>query len=305
MSQGARDKIRLVNADLHCHSTASDGLLKPDELAERARNRGIDLLALTDHDGVSALAAMRVAAESRGIGFVDGVEISACWGGSGIHVLGLGIDPQNAGLVAGLQGIRDSRASRARAMGESLAKAGIEGALEGAMAYAGNPSLLSRTHFARFLVQAGHANDVKNVFQRYLVEGKPGYVEHQWARLEDAVNWIRDSGGQAVVAHPGRYALTETEMREFLGTFKDLGGAGIEVISGAHTPDQNGDFAVCARQFGFLGSRGSDFHGPGESKVDLGKVMALPAGIEPVWNVLMEKAADRIPHPPHSATVLA
>lgn len=273
-----------MNADLHCHSTASDGLLKPDELAERARNRGIDLLALTDHDGVSALAAMREATESRGMRFVDGVEISACWGKTGIHVLGLGIDPRNAPLLAGLQGIRDSRAGRACAMGRSLADAGIDGALEGAMSYAGNPSLVSRTHFARFLVQAGHASDVKNVFQKYLVEGKPGYVEHEWASLEDAVNWIRASGGQAVVAHPGRYALSEAEMREFLGEFRDLGGAGIEVVSGAHTPDQNGDFAVWARQFGFRGSRGSDFHGPGESRVDLGKVMPLPADIDPVWD---------------------
>ena len=273
-----------MNADLHCHSTASDGLLEPDELAERARNRGIDLLSLTDHDGVSALAAMREATESRGIRFVDGVEISACWRKTGIHVLGLGIDPRNPALVAGLQGIRDSRAGRARAMGQSLADAGIDGALEGAMSYAGNPSLLSRTHFARFLVEAGHASDVRNVFQKYLVEGKPGYVEHEWASLEDAVRWIRDSGGQAVVAHPARYPLSGDAMREFLCTFKELGGTGIEVISGAHTPDQNGDFAVLARELGFLGSRGSDFHGPGESKTDLGKVMPLPAGVEPVWN---------------------
>ena len=273
-----------MNADLHCHSTASDGLLKPDELAERARNRGIDLLALTDHDGVSALGAMREATQSRGIRFVDGVEISACWGKTGIHVLGLGIDPRNAPLLAGLQGIRDSRAGRARAMGQSLADAGIEGALEGAKSYAGNPSLLSRTHFARFLVEAGHASDVKNVFQKYLVEGRPGYVEHEWASLEDAVRWICDSGGQAVVAHPGRYRLSEEAMRDFLGTFKDCGGTGIEVISGAHTPDQNGDFAVLAREFGFRGSRGSDFHGPGESRVDLGTVMPLPACLEPVWH---------------------
>ncbi len=273
-----------MNADLHCHSRASDGLLAADVLAERARNRGIDLISLTDHDDLSALADMRREAEARGLQFVDGVEISTCWRGIGIHVLGLNVDPAHRALAAGLQGIRDSRSTRAVAMGESLARAGINGALAGALSYAGNPALVSRTHFARFLVEQGHARDVRSVFQRFLVEGKPGFVEHQWASLAEAVRWVRESGGQAVVAHPGRYPLSMTAMREFLEEFRALGGSGIEVVSGAHTPDQHGDFAVLAREFGLLGSRGSDFHGPGESKVDLGALPPLPAGVTPVWS---------------------
>lgn len=273
-----------MNVDLHCHSTASDGLLTPPELAERARNRGIDLLGLTDHDDVSALADMRSATEARGIRFVDGVEISSCWGAIGVHVLGLGIDPASPALVAGLQAIRASRAFRARAMSDSLADAGIAGCLEGALAYAGNPELVSRTHFARYLVEQGHARDVRSVFQRFLVEGKPGYVPHAWASLSDAVQWIRASGGQAVVAHPGRYGLTAGELRDFLATFQELGGTGIEILSGAQTPDQVGAFVALAREMGLSGSRGSDFHGPGESKVDLGALPPMPAGIQPVWN---------------------
>ncbi|MBM3346811.1 MAG: PHP domain-containing protein [Betaproteobacteria bacterium] len=273
-----------MNADLHCHSRASDGLLAADILAERARNRGVELISLTDHDDLSALADMRREAEARGLRFVDGVEISACWRGIGIHVLGLNVDPGDPSLVAGLQAIRDSRAARAVAMGESLARSGIDGALAGALSYAGNPALVSRTHFARFLAERGHARDVRSVFQRFLIEGKPGFVAHQWASLADAVRWVRDSGGQAVVAHPGRYPLSEAALREFLEEFRALGGSGIEVISGAHTPDQHDNFAALAREFGLLGSRGSDFHGPGESRFDLGSLPPLPQGINPVWS---------------------
>ncbi len=278
------DKIAKVNADLHCHSTFSDGLLCPADLAERARNRGVELLAVTDHDDVSALAEMREACRERNLRFVDGVEISCSWGDVTVHILGLGIDPGDRMLTDGLTRIRESRAGRARDMSESLAKAGIEGSLEGALAYAGNRSLVSRTHFARFLAAGGHASNVKSVFRRYLAEGKPGYVPHQWASIPDAVQWIRHSGGVAVVAHPGRYALSAAEMRAFLVAFRELGGSGVEVVSGAHSPDQCGEFAALARELGLSGSRGSDFHGPGESRVDLGAMPPLPSAVTPVWN---------------------
>ena len=275
-----------MNVDLHCHSTASDGVLAPQILAERARNKGVDVLALTDHDDLSALPLMRREAESRGIQFIDGVEISCEWRGTGVHVVGLGIDPADVRLAENLAGIRKSRETRARNMADSLAASGIQGAYEGALSHAGNPSLLSRAHFARHLAAEGYAQSMKSVFQRYLAPGLPGYVEHVWPVLEDAVGWIRSSGGVAVIAHPGRYALGEQAIREFLEGFIQYGGQGIEVSSGAHTLDQYGEFAVLAREFGLLGSRGSDFHSPGEGKSDLGKVPPLPAGITPVWTHL-------------------
>jgi predicted metal-dependent phosphoesterase TrpH len=273
-----------MNFDLHCHSTASDGLLKPSDLVSRAADNGVTLLALTDHDEVAGLAEARAAAESRGLRFVDGVEISVSWGGITIHIVGLQIDPGNAELGAGLESVRASRTQRARKIGEALDEAGIKDGLAGAMAYVGNPDIISRTHFARFLVETGRAPDVKTVFQRYLVSGKPGYVPHEWAALGDAVSWIRASGGVAVVAHPGRYKLPVQEMRAFLSEFKDRGGAGIEVVTGSHAPGQYREYARFAREFGLLSSRGSDFHGPGESKVNLGELPQLPEDLKTVWH---------------------
>lgn len=273
-----------MNADLHCHSNASDGLLRPAELAARAVNRSVHMLALTDHDDVSAVQETRAEMERMNIRFIPGVEISATWNGTGIHIVGLAIDPADVQLLEGLRGIRESRAGRARAIGDSLAEAGIEGAFEGALALAGNPNQLSRTHFARYLADQGHARDMKSVFHRFLVEGKPGYVPHQWASLDSAVGWIRASGGAAVLAHPGRYALDADQMRALLADFRDLGGAAIEVISPAHTPAQYREYAGLAREFGLSGSRGSDFHGPRESKADLGSLPPLPPDLQPVWD---------------------
>ena len=225
-----------MNFDLHCHSTASDGLLSPAELVARAKDKGVEVLALTDHDVVSGLAQARDAARARGIGFIDGVEISVTWENTTLHVVGLQIDPGNAELNEGLDVVRGSRAARAGKIAASLEQAGIADSLAGATAHAGNPDLISRTHFARFLVDKGYAKDVSSVFHRFLAQGKPGYVPHQWAELGDAVTWIRASGGIAVLAHPGRYKLSRTERRALLAGFKDCGGLGVEVITGSHTP---------------------------------------------------------------------
>lgn len=272
-----------MSIDLHCHSTASDGLLAPEALAARAAANGVSMLALTDHDEIAGLAQARAAAEAHGVRFVDGVEISVTWNSNTIHVVGLNIDPGNAALNAGLKSVREGRARRARRIGEALEDSGVADSFAGAMAYVRNPDLVSRTHFARFLVERGHARDVHGVFQRFLVRGKPGYVPHQWAALGDAVGWIRASGGVAVVAHPGRYKLSKAEMREFLGEFRDCGGGGIEVITGSHAPEQYTEFGRLATQFGLAASRGSDFHGPGESKADLGALPALSDELKPVW----------------------
>ncbi|MGB5082200.1 MAG: 3',5'-nucleoside bisphosphate phosphatase [Burkholderiales bacterium] len=273
-----------MNIDLHCHSTASDGLLRPREVVRRAAANGVDMLALTDHDDVSGLPEARAEAASRGVRLVDGVEISVTWEENTIHVVGLAIDPDNSALNLGLVKVRSSRVRRAIRISESLERAGIHGSFSGAMGYVHNPNIISRTHFARFLVEAGHAPDVRSVYQRYLVKGKPGYVPHQWASLSDAVAWIRASGGVAVIAHPGRYGLAPSEMRRLLAQFRDHDGAGIEVVTGSHSAGQYHEFATLAREFGLLVSRGSDFHGEGESRTDLGALPKRYEEMKSVWH---------------------
>jgi hypothetical protein len=273
-----------MNVDLHCHSTASDGLLRPEELVARAAANGVEVLALTDHDDLSGLARARAEAESRSMRFVDGVEISVTWEGSTVHVVGLQIDPQDPVLKSGLESIREGRAKRAERISDALASAGVPDSLEGARAHAENPSLISRSHFARHLVKTGRAPDVKSVFHHYLVKGKPGFVQHEWASLQDAVSWIRASGGIAVIAHPGRYRFSKPEMHEFVSQFRDCGGAGIEIVTGSHSPEQYVEFAQLSREFGLLASRGSDYHGKGESRADLGTLPQLSENLKPVWH---------------------
>lgn len=273
----------LVIFDLHCHSTVSDGVLTPTALVTRAHEQGVDVLSLTDHDDMRGLAEAAMAADSLGIRFIPGVEISVTWSGHTVHILGLGIDPENARLLAGLQANRSGRAERAQRMAESLARLGIPGALEGAYAYAGNKELIGRTHFARFLVEEGYVKDVKSVFKKYLVKGKPGYVPHEWASLAEAVGWIHAAGGQAVLAHPGRYDLGSQRLRQLLAEFRATGGEAIEVVSGSHTADQVPVFARLADEYGLLASSGSDFHAPGEGGRELGRLQPLPDICRPLW----------------------
>ena len=273
-----------LNYDLHCHSTASDGVLTPEAVVRRAATNGVGVLALTDHDDVAGLAQAGQAACEHRIRFVPGVEVSITWGGITLHIVGLGIDPGNATLATSLEQVRSSRERRAAKIAAQLDSLGIAGSLAGAYGYAANPRLIGRTHFARFLVEQGIARDVATVFKHYLVRGKPGYVPNQWADLADAVAAIRASGGRAVVAHPGRYQLSRAELRQFLDEFKRAGGEGIEVVTGSHSQAQYAEFARLAREFGFLASRGSDFHDPDESLIDLGKLPPLPDDLKPVWH---------------------
>ncbi len=273
-----------MKVDLHSHSTCSDGLLSPAELVERAVLRGVDMLALTDHDELAGLAPARAAAVQWGLRLIDGVEISVQWEEATLHIVGLNIDADHAPLVDGLAAIRAGREQRAQRMADSLTAAGIARSLEGARRYAKNPELLSRSHFARYLVEAGHARDTNAVFRNYLTPGKPGYVPHQWAALTDAVDWINDSGGLAVLAHPGRYPLNQQQAEKLLGEFVELGGAAVEVVTGSHTPDEFLIWARYAKRFGLRASAGSDFHGPGEGYRDVGNVPVLPAGCDPVWS---------------------
>ena len=274
-----------LNADLHCHSVVSDGTLTPEELAERAKANGVHLWALTDHDELGGQKRAREAASALNIDYLGGVEISVTWMGETIHIVGLGIDADHIGIIEGLRQTRDGRANRAQLMAEQLLKAGIPDAYEGALHFAGNHELISRTHFARFLVEQGVCRNTEHVFKNYLIEGKPGYVPQQWASLDNAVNWIKSAGGVAVIAHPGRYnRLNAMQMDELYKHFKDLGGLAIEVITGSHSPDQYKTFAKIAQQYGFLASRGSDFHDPNESHIDLGNLPHLPDHLTPVWS---------------------
>jgi predicted metal-dependent phosphoesterase TrpH len=272
-----------MNFDLHCHSTISDGLLGPAAVAARAKANGVDVWALTDHDEVRGIATARAAARALDLQYVAGVEISITWGGETVHIIGLQIDETNQQLVDGLNSTRSGREQRAHEMAQQLAQVGIPDAFAGALKFVGNPDLISRTHFARYIIELGICSDVAGVFNKYLIEGKPGYVPHRWATLKQAVEWIRGAGGTAVVAHPGRYHFSELQRRAMLDEFIQHGGLGIEVVTGSHTVDQYDEYARVAKHFGLRGSRGSDFHGPGESRVDLGELPPLPPSVTPVW----------------------
>lgn len=274
----------MLRYDLHCHSTRSDGLLSPADVVRRAAERGVDVVALTDHDELAGLAEAGEAAREAGIGFVEGSELSVTWRETTIHILGLRIDGQNEALNEGLHAVRTGRDARARRIGESLAQGGIEDAYDGALAYVTSERLISRTHFARHLIDKGHARDIKDAFSRFLTPGKPGYVRHAWPTLAQAVGWIRGAGGQAVIAHPGRYKITGTDLRALVHEFRDLGGDGLEVVSPSHTNAQYDEFAALVRSCGLKASCGTDFHGPGESRFDFGDLPALPAGVDPIWS---------------------
>jgi 3',5'-nucleoside bisphosphate phosphatase len=272
-----------INADLHNHTLASDGTLTPQALVQRAARNGVACLAVTDHDDTSSIADARLAAAQAGIGFVAGVEISVTFCDKTIHVVGLGIDESNAALSHGLAQIRQGRDSRAQRMDDALVAHGVHGALAGALTYASNPKLVSRTHFARHFVATGLADDIPAVFQKYLVEGKLGFVPHDWVTLSQALSWIHGAGGVAVLAHPGRYRFNTTQRWVLLSEFKDLGGQAIEVVTGSHTVAQYMEYAKLAVEFGFAASRGSDFHSPTESRVDVGCLPELPSICQPVW----------------------
>ncbi len=281
----------VLDYDLHCHSNISDGTLTPSEVVNRAYDRGVKVLALTDHDDMDGLNEARSAALQYGMTFINGVEISVTWRKHTLHIVGLGIDPAYAPLQQGLQHVRSGRGERAQKMADELAKVGIGGVFQGALKLASNPNMIGRTHFARYLVETGHCKDVKSVFNRYLATGKPGYVPHQWAMLGDAISWIKGSGGVAVLAHPGRYmvgkhSMGKKTMHELLSEFVELGGQALEVVTGSHTPEQYAEFARYAEEFNLLSSCGSDFHGPGESYRDMGRLPDLPLICRPVWQVL-------------------
>ena len=282
--------MSILNADLHCHSVVSDGTLTPEELAARAAANGVELWALTDHDEIGGQHRAMDAARQAGLKYLTGTEISVTFAGQTVHIVGLGFDPDDESMRQGLTATRGGRGARAREMADDLARVGIHGAYEGALQHVGNPELISRTHFARFLVDSGVCRDTHEVFRKYLTEGKPGYVPHRWATLGDAVRWITRAGGVAVIAHPGRYPFSANEEYALFSEFRAHGGTGVEVVTGSHTTAEYVKYAQTAREFGLAASRGSDFHSPGESHTDLGQLPYLPGELTPVWELL----ADRI-----------
>ena len=261
-----------LNADLHCHSIVSDGTLTPEALAARAQANGVALWSLTDHDEVGGQHRAAAAARALGMGYLTGTEISVTFADVTVHIVGLGFDPDNAALVQGLARTRGGREERAREMAAGLAQVGIKGAFEGALQYVGNPDLISRTHFARFLVETGVCRETNEVFRKYLTEGKPGFVPHRWAKLGDAVRWS-----------PTREYALFTE-------FKAHGGRAVEVVTGSHSAAEAARYTDIALEFDLAASRGSDFHSPDESHCDLGRLPPLDARLTPVWTLL----ADRV-----------
>ncbi len=278
-----------LNADLHCHSVVSDGTLTPEALAERAHANGVELWSLTDHDEIGGQERAIAAAQALGLPYLTGAEVSVTFAGQTVHIVGLGFDHHNPALVQGLQQTRGGREARAREMADGLARVGIHGAYEGALRYVGNPELISRTHFARFLVDSGVCKDTSEVFRKYLTEGKPGYVPHRWAALGDTVRWITEAGGIAVIAHPGRYPFNATEEFALFSEFKAHGGEGVEVVTGAHHQADVVKYAGFCSEFGLLASRGSDFHSPTESHTDLGRLPDLPGSVTPIWDALNDR----------------
>jgi len=280
----------ILNADLHCHSVVSDGTLTPEALAERAKANGVELWALTDHDEIGGQHRAAAAAKAQGLPYLTGTEISVTFAGETVHIVGLGFDADDAALKLGLHNTRNGREQRAMEMADSLAKVGIANAFEGALKFVGNPELISRTHFARFLVESGVCKETNEVFRKYLTEGKPGYVPHRWATLKDAVTWITQAHGIAVIAHPGRYNFSANAEYALFTEFKAHGGRGVEVVTGSHTRQEYVKYAETAKEFGLAASRGSDFHSPEESHTDLGTLPFLSGELTPVWELL----ADRI-----------
>lgn len=281
--------VTILNADLHCHSVISDGTLTPEELAERAKLAGVELWALTDHDEIGGQQRAMAAARAQQLPYLTGTEISVSFAGKTVHIVGLGFDPDSDLIRDGLAHTRGGRDQRAQEMADQLARVGIAGAYEGALKHAGNPDLISRTHFARFLVESGVCHDTSEVFRKYLTEGKPGFVPHRWASLKDAVRWIVDSGGVAVVAHPGRYGFSANEEFALFSEFKAHGGKAVEVVTGSHSSAEYVTYAEMALEFDLAASRGSDFHSPQESHTDLGALPWLPGHLTPVWDLLSDR----------------
>lgn len=270
--------------DLHTHTWYSDGMLSPSDLVTRAAKAGIDVLALTDHDTTIGLSEAAAAARIAGIDLVPGVEISTTWSGKTIHIVGLQIDAGNAELNAGLESLLETRNRRAGIMSEKLIRKGFADIDAEVQKQVQGP-VISRTHYARAMVKAGHARDIPQAFKKYLAGGKAGYASTQWADIGQVVGWIRAAGGHAVIAHPGRYKMSSGKLRSLFAEFAEVGGEAVEVISGSQHPDQTERLTRFANEQHLMASVGSDYHGPEQRWINLGRLPVLPANCEPLWQL--------------------
>lgn len=276
-----------LRIDLHCHTTASDGALTPSALCQRALERRIDLLAITDHDTVAGYRAARAWLAGQGergsaLQLLAGVEYSCVWQGVNVHVVGLGIDVDHPATLAAGEFFNTARRERADLIGRRLARLGIEGATEGALAQAGEGQV-GRPHFARYLLERGVVGSVDEAFDRYLGAGKTGDVQTTWPSLAQVVAWIVEAGGAAVLAHPLKYKLTSAKLRRLVGAFAGCGGCALEVVNGRQSTDGTAQLARLCRELGLEASAGSDFHAPGPHWNDLGDSGTLPPACVPVW----------------------
>ena len=269
--------------DLHCHSTFSDGLLSPDLLLERAKQNGVRHLALTDHDTVAGVLALQQLPSDPAIQIIPGIELSVQWKKYDVHILGLNINVNEPQLQAIISEQLERRVLRAQAIGQALERCGIADAYAKTCELAGHPKV-GRAHYAQLLIKAGYARDMKAAFKTYLSKGKVAYVPVTWINLKSAVHVINAAGGHAVIAHPLKYKLTRTKLHELLQEFKDLGGTGIEVISGDSMAEDSAKLAQLCKKFLLLASTGSDYHGDGLSRVGLGRQKKLPDDCLPIWS---------------------
>ncbi len=270
--------------DLHCHSTASDGSLSPSQLVERAHGQKVTKLALTDHDTINGLEEAQQAAMKAGLSLIPGIELSANWEHKCFHIIGLGIDPTCSSIVQGIATQQQIRAERAKKIADKLAKKQIHGAYE-AVCKAAGKGMITRLHFANFLFEQKHVNTLQQAFDKYLGKGKAAYVTTRWAEMDEAVRWIIESGGIAVLAHPLRYKLTTSWMKRALKAFKQAGGQGIEVVTGRSSKDDIQRTHHFAQLYDLCASQGSDFHSPDNEWVELGRLAPLPKNSKPVWDL--------------------
>ncbi|MBT1065260.1 PHP domain-containing protein [Bowmanella sp. Y26] len=272
-----------MKIDLHSHTHHSDGALSPRELVDRAHNMQLDALAITDHDTVAAIEEAKVyqQTQKRPLWLIPGVEISTRWHGFDIHVLGLNLNHQDPKLLERLAGQSEAREKRAQEMAEKLAKAGVEGIYADAKALAG-VGQLTRSHFARALVKRGAVKDHEDAFRKYLGKDKRAFVKPQWPEIPDAIQWIQEAGGKAVLAHPARYDLSAKWLRRLLVFFAESGGHGMEVTHPQLAPDMKRQLASYAKEYGLQASVGSDFHFPGRW-TELGRNLQMDPELVPVW----------------------
>lgn len=268
--------------DLHCHSTFSDGVLTPTELVKRAKKQGVDVLALSDHDTVDGLSEAQRQAETSDLTLIPSVEVSVSWQGRVIHIVALNVDAKNKNLLEGLQFNRNLRLLRAKKMATKLEKLGLDNVLERVSQYAGEAAI-TRTHFARLLVDSGFAATMNDVFKKYMVSGKPGFVKMQWVDMQTALKWIEEAGGIAVIAHPGRYKMTRSWLNRLIDDFINWGGKGIEVAYSTASKDEIKKFSDYAVRYDLYASCGSDFHDPKMHWLELGMHKTLPLAVKPVW----------------------